>query len=181
MCSERRDQEEENLERWRCGLEKRRRVVTRLAVTYGSERVVLKKRPRSGLTVLRFSFRVMKIEKITDDYITEYGDRVRKPIIKRRWFGHMQRRDGWYIGKRMLNMELPGRRKRGRSQGRGCWDSMRWSTVASRKASSQKTYICACGHTLWCHQSYMCHIIMQVATDSPLKLLMLCSSVLQTQ
>lgn len=44
--------------------------------------------------MLRFSFRVMKTEKITADYITEYGDRVRKPMIKLRWFGHMQRRDG---------------------------------------------------------------------------------------
>lgn len=52
---------------------------------YGSEKVVLKK---------RFSFRVMKIEKITADYIAEYEDRVRKPMIKLRWFGHMQRRDG---------------------------------------------------------------------------------------
>lgn len=74
MCSESRDQEQDSLERWRCGLEKRGRVLTRPAVTYGSEKVVLKKRPHSGLTVLRFSLRVMKREKITDDYITEYGD-----------------------------------------------------------------------------------------------------------
>ena len=30
-----------------------------------------------------------------------------------RWFRHLQRRDSEYIGKRMLNMELPGRRQRG--------------------------------------------------------------------
>lgn len=47
MCSESRDQEQENLERWRCGLEKRGRVVTRPAVMYGSEKVVLKKRFRT--------------------------------------------------------------------------------------------------------------------------------------
>lgn len=47
MCSESRDQEQENLERWRCGLEKTGRVVTRPAVMYGSEKVVLKKRFRT--------------------------------------------------------------------------------------------------------------------------------------
>lgn len=176
MRSESRDQEQENLERWRCGLEKRGRVVTRPAVMYGSEKVVLKKRFRTDSVKI-----FIQSDEDREDYswLYIYGDRVRKPMIKLRWFGHMQRRDGWYIGKRMLNMELPGRRKRGRSQGRGCLDFMRWSTVASPERAARK-YICACGHTLWCHQSYMCHMILQVPTDSPLKLLMLCSSVLQT-
>ena len=31
-----------------------------------------------------------------------------------RWFGHVQRRDSGYIGRRILKMELPGRRQRGR-------------------------------------------------------------------
>jgi len=35
-----------------------------------------------------------------------------------RWFGHVQRRDSGYIGRRMLEMELPGRRKRGRPKRR---------------------------------------------------------------
>lgn len=176
MCSESRDQEQENLERWRCGLEKRGRVVTRPALMYSSEKVVLKKRFRTDSVKIFF-----QSDEDREDYswLYIYRDRVRKPMIKLRWFGHMQRRDGWYIGKRMLNMELPGRRKRGRSQGRGCLDFMRWSTVASPERAARK-YICACGHTLWCHQSYMCHMILQVPTDSPLKLLMLCSSVLQT-
>lgn len=28
--------------------------------------------------------------------------------MRLRWFGHMQRRDGGYIGQRMLNMKPPG-------------------------------------------------------------------------
>ena len=30
------------------------------------------------------------------------------------WFGHIRRKDDGYIGKRMLRMELPGKRKRER-------------------------------------------------------------------
>ena len=35
-----------------------------------------------------------------------------------RWFGHVQRRDRGHIGRRMLEMELPGRRPRGRPKRR---------------------------------------------------------------
>uniref|UniRef100_A0A672RBG6 Leucine--tRNA ligase, cytoplasmic n=1 Tax=Sinocyclocheilus grahami TaxID=75366 RepID=A0A672RBG6_SINGR len=37
---------------------------------------------------------------------------------KLRWFGHVQRRESEYIGKRMLRLELPGRRPRGRPKRR---------------------------------------------------------------
>ena len=35
-----------------------------------------------------------------------------------RWYGHVWRKDDGYIGRRMPRMELPGKRKRGRSKRR---------------------------------------------------------------
>ena len=34
--------------------------------------------------------------------------------MRLRWFGHVRRRDEAYAGRRMLEIDLPGRRKRGR-------------------------------------------------------------------
>ena len=31
-----------------------------------------------------------------------------------RWYGHVMRRDQEYVGRKMMEMELPGKRKRGR-------------------------------------------------------------------
>ena len=44
------------------------------------------------------------------------GDKVREARL--RWYGHVQRRNEGYIGKRMLGMGIPGRRKRGRPKRR---------------------------------------------------------------
>ena len=37
---------------------------------------------------------------------------------RQRWFGHIKWRDREHAGRRMLEMELPGRRKRGRPKRR---------------------------------------------------------------
>ena len=44
------------------------------------------------------------------------GEKARKARL--RWFRHVQRKDKGYIGKRMLEMELPGRSRRGRPKRR---------------------------------------------------------------
>ena len=44
------------------------------------------------------------------------GEKLREARL--RWFGHAQRRDSGDIGRRMLEMELPGRRPRGRPKRR---------------------------------------------------------------
>ncbi|MCJ8736039.1 hypothetical protein PDJAM_G00254220 [Pangasius djambal] len=103
------------------------KTVVRPAMLYGLETVSLKKRQESELEVaelkmLRFSSGVMRLDRIRDEYIRgtahvgRLGDKVREARL--RWFGHVQRRESEYIGRRMLDMELPGRRRRGRPKRR---------------------------------------------------------------
>ncbi|KAI5107764.1 hypothetical protein C0J45_1358, partial [Silurus meridionalis] len=103
------------------------RIVVRPAMLYVLETVALSKRQEAELEVaelkmLRFSLGVMRIDKIRNQFIRGtahvgcFGDKVRE--VRLRWFGHVQRRDMIYIGRRMLRMEPPGRRKRGRPRRR---------------------------------------------------------------
>ncbi|KAK3572128.1 hypothetical protein QTP86_022206 [Hemibagrus guttatus] len=103
------------------------RTVVRPAMLYGLETVSLRKRQESELEVaelkmLRFSLGVTRLDRIRNEYIRgtahvgHLGDKVREARL--RWFGHVQRRKSEYIGRRMLDMELPGRRQRGRPKRR---------------------------------------------------------------
>ncbi|KAK3510023.1 hypothetical protein QTP70_026002 [Hemibagrus guttatus] len=103
------------------------RTVVRPAMLYGLETVSLRKRQESELEVaelkmLRFSLGVTRLDRIRNEYIRgtahvgRLGDKVREARL--RWFGHVQRRDSEYIGRRMLDMGLPGRRQRGRPKRR---------------------------------------------------------------
>ncbi|KAK3550029.1 hypothetical protein QTP86_018652 [Hemibagrus guttatus] len=95
------------------------RTVVRPAMLYGLETVSLRKRQESKLEVaelkmLRFSLGGTRLYRIRNEYIRgtahvgRLGDKVREARL--RWFGHVQRRESEYIGRRMLDMELPGRR-----------------------------------------------------------------------
>ncbi|KAK3511052.1 hypothetical protein QTP70_029380 [Hemibagrus guttatus] len=103
------------------------RTVVRLAMLYGLETVSLRKRQESELEVaelkmLRFSLGVTRLDRIRNEYIRgtahvgRLGDKVREARL--RWFGHVQRRESEYIGRRILDMGLPGRRQRGRPKRR---------------------------------------------------------------
>ncbi|KAK3556309.1 hypothetical protein QTP70_007129 [Hemibagrus guttatus] len=133
ICSESREQVEENLERWRFALERRGMKVSRIQSNgecgkevkkrVQADTVSLRKRQESELEVaelkmLRFSLGVTRLDRIRNEYIRgtahvgRLGDKVRETRL--RWFGHVQRRESEYIVRRMLDMELPGRRQRGR-------------------------------------------------------------------
>ncbi|KAK3528198.1 hypothetical protein QTP86_023981, partial [Hemibagrus guttatus] len=107
--------------------EKVYRTVVSPVMLYGLETVSLRKRQESELEVaelkmLRFSLGVTRLDRIRNEYIRgtahvgRLGDKVREARL--RWFGHVQRRESEYIGRRMLDMELPGRRQRGRPKRR---------------------------------------------------------------
>ncbi|KAK3528499.1 hypothetical protein QTP70_000472 [Hemibagrus guttatus] len=105
--------------------EKVYRTVVRPAMLYGLETVSLRKRQESELEVaelkmLRFSLGVTRLDRIRNEYIRgtahvgRLGDKVREARL--RWFGHVQRRESEYIGRRMLDMELPAKLRRLRSE-----------------------------------------------------------------
>ncbi|KAI5090185.1 hypothetical protein C0J45_20320 [Silurus meridionalis] len=96
-------------------------------VQAGWKTVALSKRQEVELEVaelkmLWFSLGVTTINRIRNEFLRgtahvgHSGDKVRE--VRLRWFGHVQRRDMGYISRRMLRMEPPGRRKRGRPRRR---------------------------------------------------------------
>ena len=61
-------------------------------------------------------------DKIRNEYvggtakIARLGDKHRDARL--RWYGHVKRREEGYVEKRMMEMAVPGRRKRGRQRRR---------------------------------------------------------------
>ena len=103
------------------------KVAVRPAMLYGMETVALTKRQEAEmevieLTMLRFPLGVARMDKIRNEYIRgtaqvgRFEEKTREARLV--WFGHVGLRrkdDGYrpYVGRRMLRMELPGKRKRG--------------------------------------------------------------------
>ena len=92
-------------------------------MVYGLETVVVTKKQveeleTAGMKMLRFVMGVIRKDKIRSQYIrgtvkVEWlGVKMREGRL--RWYGHVMRRDHEYVEKRMMKMELPGKRKRGR-------------------------------------------------------------------
>ena len=101
--------------------------VIRPAMVYGLETVVVTKKQVEEMEVaemkmLRFAMGVMRKDKIRNEHIKStvkverLGMKMREGRL--RWYGHVMRRDQEYVGRKMMEMELPGKRKRGRPKRR---------------------------------------------------------------
>ena len=92
------------------------KVVVRPTMMHGLETMALTKRQEAELEVaelkmLRFALGVTIMDKIRNEYIRGTAQVGR--------FGHVLWKDaGYNIGRRMLTMELPGKRERGRPKRR---------------------------------------------------------------
>ena len=96
-------------------------------MVYGLETVAVTKKQVKKIEVaemkmLRFAMEVTRKDKIRNKYIRgtvkveRLGMKMREGSL--RWYGHVMRRDKEYLGRKMIEMELPGKRKRGRPKRR---------------------------------------------------------------
>ena len=84
---------------------------------------------------------VTKLDRIRNERIrgtTKVGELSKKVQESRlKWYGHVLRREDEYVGKRLMVMEMPGKRKRGRPKRR--WlDSIR-NDLSERELSREGT------------------------------------------
>ena len=99
----------------------------RAAMVYGLETVAVTKKQVKEMEVaemkmLMFAMGVTRKDKIKNEYIRStvkverLGMKMREGRL--RWYGHVMRRDEEYLGRKMMEMELPGKRKSGRPKKR---------------------------------------------------------------
>ena len=109
------------------------KTVVRPAMMYGAETWAVKKAHEKKLDVaemrmLRWMSGVTKMDRIRNERIrgTTKVEEISKKVQESRlkWYGHVSRREDEYVGKRVMGMEVPGKRRRGRPKRR--WlDSIR--------------------------------------------------------
>ena len=101
--------------------------VVRPAMVYGLETVAVTKKQVEEMEVaemkmLRFAMAVTSKDKIRNEHIRStvkverLGMKMREGRLK--LYGHVMKRDQEYVGRKMMEMELPGKRKRGRPKRR---------------------------------------------------------------
>ena len=101
--------------------------VVRPTILYGMEMVAVMERQMEKMEVaelkmVRWALGVTRKDKIKNEYvrgtakIAKLGDKLRNARL--RWYGYIKRREEDYVGKRMMEMAVPGRRKRGRPRRR---------------------------------------------------------------
>ena len=99
------------------------KAVVRPAMTYAAETWPIKKKLEKKMDVaemrmLRWMVGITRRDKIRNELVrgtvkvTEVSRKVQEKRLQ--WYGHIMRRDGDYVGRRVMEMEVPGRRRRGR-------------------------------------------------------------------
>ena len=90
-------------------------------MVYGLETVAVTKKPLKEMEVaeikmLRFAMGVTRKDKIRNEFIRDtvkverLGMKMREGRM--RWYGHVMRRDQEYVGIKLIEIELPGKKKR---------------------------------------------------------------------
>ena len=88
------------------------------AETWAMKKAQEKKLDVAEMTMLRWMSGVTKLDGIRNERIrgtTKVGE-ISKKVQESRltWYGHVLRREDEYVGKRVMAMEVPGKRRRGR-------------------------------------------------------------------
>ena len=105
---------------------KMHKSVVRPAILYGMETVAVTERQVGKMEVaelkmVRWALGMTRKDKIRNEYVrgTAKIAKLRDKLwnARLRWYGHVKRREG-YVGKTMMEMAVPGRRKRGRPRRR---------------------------------------------------------------
>ena len=93
-------------------------------MVYGFETVAVTKKQMevTKMKMLRFTMGVTRKDKIRNEYIRDTV-KVERLVMKMRegrlrWYRHVMRRDQEYVGRKIMEMELPEKRKRGRPKRR---------------------------------------------------------------
>ena len=92
-------------------------LMVRPPTVYGLETVVVTKKQVEEMEVAEMKMGAMRKDKIRNEYIRgtfkveQLGIKMREGRL--RWYGHVMR-DQEYVGRKVMKIELPGKRKRGR-------------------------------------------------------------------
>ena len=101
--------------------------IVKPAMLYGMETVAVTERQVGKMEVaelkmVRWALGVTRKDKIRNEYeggtakTAKLGDKHRDARL--RWYGHVKRREEGHVGKRMMEMAVPGRKKKGRPRRR---------------------------------------------------------------
>ena len=99
------------------------------------------------MSILRFPLAVTRLDKIRNTRIrgTAHTDKILEEIreSRLRWYRHVMRREEDHVRKRMLEMEPPGKRRRGRPARRymdGIKEDMEMKGLRKEMANDRETW-----------------------------------------